>query len=61
MDETHSILGCGAGATTKLRQPNGSYIERIFNYKYSYEYLKGFDEMLKRKDRIGSFYDEYGF
>lgn len=61
MDETHSILGCGAGATTKLKQPGGAYIERIFNYKYSYEYLKGFDEMLKRKDRIGSFYDEYGF
>lgn len=61
MDETHSILGCGAGATTKLRQPEGTYIERIFNYKYSYEYLKCFDEMLKRKDRIGTFYDEYGF
>ena len=61
MDETHSILGCGAGATTKLKQPGGAYIERIFNYKYPYEYLKGFDEMLRRKDRIREFYNEYGF
>lgn len=61
MDETHTVLGCGAGATTKLKQPNGSYIERIFNYKYSYEYLNGFDEIIKRKDRVKSFYEEYGF
>ncbi|MGN1112326.1 MAG: coproporphyrinogen dehydrogenase HemZ, partial [Acutalibacteraceae bacterium] len=60
MDETHTVLGCGAGATTKLKQPNGSYIERIFNYKYSYEYLNGFDEILKRKGRFKSFYEEYG-
>lgn len=60
MDETHTILGCGAGATTKLKQPNGQYIERIFNYKYSYEYLNGFDEIIKRKDRVKMFYEEYG-
>lgn len=60
MDETHTVLGCGAGATTKLKQPNGSYIERIFNYKYSYEYLNGFDEIIKRKGRLKSFYEEYG-
>ncbi len=61
MDETHSVLGCGAGATTKLKEPNGPYIERIFNYKYSYEYLKGFDEIIRRKDRLRAFYDECGF
>lgn len=61
MDETHTVLGCGAGATTKLKQPNGPYIERIFNYKYSYEYLTGFDEIIRRKDRFKSFYEEYGF
>lgn len=61
MDETHTVLGCGAGATTKLKQPNGPYIERIFNYKYSYEYLNGFDEIIRRKDRFKSFYEEYGF
>lgn len=60
MDETHTVLACGAAATSKLRQPNGEYIERIFNYKYPYEYLNKFDEMLKRKERVKEFYDIYG-
>lgn len=60
MDETHTILACGASATSKLKQPNGKYIERIFNYKYPYEYLKGFNEMLNRKQRVVEFYDIYG-
>ncbi len=59
MDETHTILACGASAVTKLRQPGGSYIERIFNYKYPYEYINNFHEILSRKDRITAFYEEY--
>ena len=59
MDETHTILACGASAVTKLRQPGGSYIERIFNYKYPYEYINNFDEILSRKDRISAFYEEF--
>ena len=57
MDETHTILACGAGAVTKLRQPNGDYIERIFNYKFPYEYNSRFDDMLQRKGRVISFYE----
>lgn len=59
MDETHTILACGASATSKLKQPNGKYIERIFNFKYPYEYLNGFDEMLERKKKVTEFYDLY--
>lgn len=59
MDETHTILGCGAGAVTKLKQPGGTYLERIFNFKYPYEYIDRFDEMLRRKERAETFYDEY--
>ena len=59
MDETHTILACGASAVTKLRQPGGSYIERIFNYKYPYEYVSNFSEILSRKERVAAFYDEY--
>lgn len=58
MDETHTILGCGAGAVTKLKQPNSDYLERIFNYKFPYEYNTGIEEMLARKERVRSFYDE---
>ena len=60
MDETHTILACGASAVTKLRQPNGNLIERIFNYKYPYEYITRFDELIDRKKRITEFYETYG-
>ncbi len=59
MDETHSILACGASAVTKLRQPGGDYIERIFNFKYPYEYISRFDELIERKNGIDSFYNKY--
>ena len=59
MDETHSVFGCGAGAVTKLRAPGGAQIERIYNFKYPYEYISRFDEMLQRKARISEFYEEY--
>lgn len=59
MDETHTILSCGASAVTKLREPHGDYIERVFNYKYPYEYINNFDEILNRKDKICEFYNTY--
>lgn len=61
MDETHTILGCGAGAVSKLKQPGTDYLERIFNYKFPYEYNTGLDEMLKRKDGLPAFYEKYVF
>lgn len=59
MDETHTILACGASAVTKLREPRGDYIERIFNYKYPYEYIDRFDELIARKDGIDNFYAKF--
>ena len=58
MDETHTILGCGAGAVTKLKVPASEELTRIFNYKYPYEYINGFEEMLNRKEQVRTFYDE---
>ena len=60
MDETHTILGCGAGAVSKLKQPGTDYLERIFNYKFPYEYNSGLDEMLSRKQAVTTFYEKYG-
>ncbi|MBR7133260.1 MAG: coproporphyrinogen dehydrogenase HemZ [Clostridia bacterium] len=60
MDETHTILACGASAVTKLREPDGDYIERIFNFKYPYEYINQFDEILSRKSGVREFYSKYG-
>ncbi|MEE1330074.1 MAG: coproporphyrinogen dehydrogenase HemZ, partial [Acutalibacteraceae bacterium] len=61
MDETHTILACGASAVSKLRQPGGSYIERIFNFKYPYEYISRFNELLERKKGVISFYENYPY
>lgn len=57
MDETHTILGCGAGAVSKLKQPGTDYLERVFNYKFPYEYNADISEMLKRKDAVRTFYE----
>lgn len=57
MDETHTILACGAGGVTKLRRPGTEYIERIFNYKFPYEYNGRFADMIQRKGRVISFYE----
>ena len=60
MDETHTILGAGAGAVTKLKNQKTNRIERIFNYKFPFEYISQFDEMLRRKQKIGEFYSDKG-
>ena len=49
MDETHTILSTGGGGVTKVVLP-GNRIERIFNYKYPYEYISRFQNILERKD-----------
>ena len=59
MDETHTILACGASAVTKLKDNSQKNIKRIFNFKYPYEYISGFEEQLSRKTEIGEFYDKY--
>ena len=55
MEEAQTIIALGGGATTKLVM--GDRIERIFNFKDPYEYIKRFDEILKKKDEILDFYN----
>lgn len=59
MEECHTVLAAGAGAVTKLKAPHGDYIERIFNFKYPYEYISRYDELTDRKERIKEFYATY--
>ena len=58
MEECHSVFAVGAGAVTRLKAPYSSLIDRIFNYKYPYEYIKGFDTLLERKNSIYNFYEK---
>ena len=59
MEECSTVISCGAGAVTKLKEPDGNKLKRIFNFKYPYEYNKRFDEMIDRKNEILLFFDEY--
>lgn len=56
MEEKETILACGAGAVTKLLDPSSDRLERVFNFKYPYEYIGRFSEMMTRKDRVREFY-----
>lgn len=51
MDETQTILGVGCAASTKIVQPNGK-ITRIHNYKFPYEYINRFDDLMLKKQSI---------
>lgn len=47
MGELHSIFGCGAGAATKMVSADRTLIKRVFQPKYPYEYIGGFEETLR--------------
>lgn len=51
MDETQTILGAGCAASTKLVYPDGK-ISRIHNYKFPYEYIKKFDQLMQKKKEV---------
>ena len=51
MDETQTILGAGCAASTKLVYPGGK-ITRIHNYKFPYEYIKRFDQLMEKKSEV---------
>lgn len=59
MDETHSVFAVGAGAVTRLKDCKTGKIERIYNYKYPYEYIDNFGEVISRKEGIIDFYAAY--
>ena len=61
MEEVHTVLAAGGGAVTRLKSPFDGRIERIFNFKYPYEYINRIDEQSARKERISGFYKEIGF
>jgi len=54
MEETQTIYAAGAGAVTKLveqksKDPSEARIERIFNPKYPYEYLREAEQKKNRE------------
>ena len=51
MDETHSILAAGAGASSKIVSGRNNIV-RSFNYKFPREYINGFEEIVARKKNL---------
>ncbi len=49
MEERITILGAGAGATTKVYEKENDHIYRIFNVKSLEDYIERIDEMIERK------------
>lgn len=47
MEDTHNILATGAGGISKLVDEGKT--RRICNYKYPYEYISRFEEIIRRK------------
>lgn len=59
MEEYQHILSVGAGSVTKLLSPEIEKIERIFNFKFPFEYVSRFSALLEKKERISQFFKEY--
>ncbi len=59
MDETHTVLACGAGAVSKIKDPGSDFLQRIFNFKYSYEYCSRNEEILARKKEVKTLYEQF--
>lgn len=57
MDETHSIISCGGGGMTKLINRTSGTLSRVANYKYPFEYVDHFDEILRRKEKVRDFFE----
>jgi oxygen-independent coproporphyrinogen-3 oxidase len=60
MEEIQTIFAVGAGAVSKMVSRDGKSIERIFEYKYPYEYLAdpdGVKNKEKREKSINFYHD----
>lgn len=56
MEELQTILAVGAGASTKLVNTERGEIKRLANYKFPYEYLDRFDDILQQKNEVFGFF-----
>lgn len=58
MEELHSILALGAGASTKLTDPATGRIVRITNPKYPKEYIERIEQICEEKRPLVQFHRE---
>lgn len=53
MEEKQTIIAMGGGGSSKI--VTGYTIDRVFNFKDPLEYIRRFDEILKKKDEIAQY------
>lgn len=58
MEEMQTIIGAGAAASTKLVDPKNGKLQRVYHYKFPYEYISRFDELLLKQQEIKRFYQQ---
>ncbi|MBR1554701.1 MAG: coproporphyrinogen dehydrogenase HemZ [Oscillospiraceae bacterium] len=51
MDDRQTILGAGCGASSKIITSGGN-LTRVMNYKFPYEYINRFGELMTKKQQI---------
>ena len=59
MEEVENVFGAGAGAVTRLICPEAGKIDRIFNFKYPYEYIRDFEVIVQRKSEAQKVLESY--
>lgn len=59
MDESCTVIACGAGGVSKIKDPASGDLARIFNFKYPAEYIERHGEILQRKDGVTGLYEQF--
>ncbi len=59
MDESCTVIACGAGGVSKIKDPASGDLTRIFNFKYPAEYIERHGEILQRKDGVIGLYEQF--
>lgn len=59
MDECGTVIACGAGGVSKLKDPWSPDLKRIFNFKYPFEYISRHNEIMERKDGVKEIYEQF--
>ncbi|MBQ2062442.1 MAG: coproporphyrinogen dehydrogenase HemZ [Oscillospiraceae bacterium] len=58
MEELHSILSLGAGGSTKMVDPAGNRISRVFHAKYPNEYITRPEKLRENLETFRQFHEE---
>lgn len=59
MEEVQNVFGVGAGAVTRLINHRTGKIERVYNFKYPFEYINYFENIKSRKKEASEILESF--